>query len=460
MVYAEDRAVDDKADGEGGRTVGGSSYVLDVMSRAQEGVMDDCAVCLEPVMDAVVTPCAHVFCRHCLLQVVLHQSSTLSRAAPGVSPRRKRERSGRTVMMGRGGGLEGGETRCPRCRALFRAADVRAVPRKESFLEQVRARWRPSAKTKALIRDLKSLQQRNTRALCLAQDKSRSVPLARNSTWSSPGPPPALGASVERDDAHSHEAGGATDYGAGACGVGEDEGGKSVVFSQWTSVLDLVEVALDRAGISYVRLDGSMSPQQRSASLARLQGLPAKHPRAPSLYPSILNFARPRGQKPNRGEGLVESGVEEGVAAHEDGRGVDVILMSLKAGGMGLNLVCCSNVFLLDPWWNPQMEEQAIARLHRIGQHRTVRVKRYIVRDTVEHNILRLQQRKQLLFQDALGQHGDALTHPNLNTRTAQPSQFSPHAAERGQCSGENVWARSAPVELLGQLFSPTSQNP
>ncbi|KAI9119631.1 hypothetical protein K1719_009507 [Acacia pycnantha] len=53
--------------------------------------------------------------------------------------------------------------------------------------------------------------------------------------------------------------------------------------------------------------------------------------------------------------------------------------MSLKAGGVGLNLTAASNVFMMDPWWNPAVEEQAIMRIHRIGQKRTVQVKRFIV---------------------------------------------------------------------------------
>ena len=81
---------------------------------------------------------------------------------------------------------------------------------------------------------------------------------------------------------------------------------------------------------------------------------------------------------------------------------IKVILMSLKAGGQGINLVAASTVFLLDPWWNPAVEEQAINRCHRIGQTRPVVVKRFVVRGTVEDNMLVLQERKRAVAADAV----------------------------------------------------------
>jgi len=75
----------------------------------------------------------------------------------------------------------------------------------------------------------------------------------------------------------------------------------------------------------------------------------------------------------------------------------------MKAGGLGLNLVAASHVFLLDPWWNPATEEQAIDRVHRIGQKRPVIVTRFVVKGTVEERILELQEKKKMLAQGALG---------------------------------------------------------
>src|SRR5207253_5235806 len=74
-----------------------------------------------------------------------------------------------------------------------------------------------------------------------------------------------------------------------------------------------------------------------------------------------------------------------------------LFLISLKAGGLGLNLTAADYVFLLDPWWNPAVEAQAIDRTHRIGQTRHVFAYRLIARDTVEERVLELQQRKRKL---------------------------------------------------------------
>lgn len=76
--------------------------------------------------------------------------------------------------------------------------------------------------------------------------------------------------------------------------------------------------------------------------------------------------------------------------------------MSLRAGGVGLNLTAASNVFMMDPWWNPAVEEQAIMRIHRIGQKRQVRVSRFIVKDTVEERMQQVQARKQRMISGAL----------------------------------------------------------
>jgi len=132
------------------------------------------------------------------------------------------------------------------------------------------------------------------------------------------------------------------------------EGHKALVFSQWTGLLDRVEPYLRRAGIDFVRLDGST--RDRGAVVDRFQA--------------------------------------------EDGP--PVMLVSLKAGGTGLNLTAADHVFMLDPWWNPAVEDQAADRAHRIGQTRPVLVHKLIAEDTVEARILELQQRKRALADAAL----------------------------------------------------------
>jgi DNA repair protein RAD5 len=123
---------------------------------------------------------------------------------------------------------------------------------------------------------------------------------------------------------------------------------KSVVFSQFTSFLDIVERHFKREKIHYLRLDGSTSQPARAAVLEKF-------------------------------------------SAH---KGRLVLLISLKAGGVGLNLVAASRVFMLDPWWSFAVEAQAIDRIHRVGQNKSVVITRFIVKDSVEEKMLKIQDRK------------------------------------------------------------------
>ncbi|XP_027364407.1 DNA repair protein RAD5B-like [Abrus precatorius] len=133
-------------------------------------------------------------------------------------------------------------------------------------------------------------------------------------------------------------------------------GEKSIVFSQWTSFFDLLENPLRRTGIGYLRFDGKLSQKQREKVLDEFNETREKR----------------------------------------------VLLMSLRAGGVGLNLTAASNVFIMDPWWNPAVEEQAIMRIHRIGQKRRVIVRRFIVEGTVEDRLQQVQARKQRMISGAL----------------------------------------------------------
>ncbi len=136
----------------------------------------------------------------------------------------------------------------------------------------------------------------------------------------------------------------------------EAEGHKALVFSQFTSLLAIVRNRLDARGASYEYLDGKT--RNRPARVARFQ-----------------NDATVR-----------------------------LFLISLKAGGVGLNLTAADYVFILDPWWNPAVEAQAIDRTHRIGQSRRVFAYRLIARDTVEERVAELQQTKRKLVESILGE--------------------------------------------------------
>jgi SNF2 family DNA or RNA helicase len=128
-----------------------------------------------------------------------------------------------------------------------------------------------------------------------------------------------------------------------------DEGHKALVFSQFTSLLALLRPRLDAAGLTYEYLDGRT--RDRAARVQRFQSDPA----------------------------------------------CPLFLISLKAGGLGLNLTAAEYVFLLDPWWNPAVEAQAIDRAHRIGQSRHVFAYRLLARDTVEEKVAELQETKREL---------------------------------------------------------------
>lgn len=146
------------------------------------------------------------------------------------------------------------------------------------------------------------------------------------------------------------------------------DGHKALVFSQWTSLLDLVEPRLREAGIAFLRLDGST---------------------------------------------VDRGGV---VSAFQAEDGPPVLLTTLKAGGTGLNLTAADHVFLLDPWWNPAAEDQAADRAHRIGQERPVFVHRLVAEGTVEERILELQERKRAIAEAAIGEASAAasLTREDL----------------------------------------------
>jgi SNF2 family DNA or RNA helicase len=132
------------------------------------------------------------------------------------------------------------------------------------------------------------------------------------------------------------------------------EGHRTLIFSQWPSLLKLVSDDLKGAGVEYLYLDGSTRDRK---SLVERWNAPDGPP---------------------------------------------VFLISLKAGGTGLNLTGADHVIHLDPWWNPAVEAQATDRAHRIGQTRPVMVYKLVARETVEDKILELQARKKALFDAAV----------------------------------------------------------
>jgi DNA repair protein RAD5 len=131
----------------------------------------------------------------------------------------------------------------------------------------------------------------------------------------------------------------------------EEPATKSVVFSQFTSFLDLIEPALKRDRIRYLRFDGSMAQKHRA---------------------DVINDFISK-----------KSGI--------------VLLLSLRAGGVGLNLTAANRVYMMDPWWSFAVEAQAIDRVHRMGQEKEVVVTRFIVDESIEEKMLRIQDRKKFM---------------------------------------------------------------
>ena len=139
------------------------------------------------------------------------------------------------------------------------------------------------------------------------------------------------------------------------------EGHKALVFSQFTSFLSLLRTDLDARGLASQYLDGRT--RDRAARVRAFQ------------------------EDPSCG----------------------LFVISLKAGGLGLNLIAADYVFLLDPWWNPAVERQAIDRTHRIGQTRAVTAYRLVAKDTVEEKVLALQAEKRALADALFEGRGRAL---------------------------------------------------
>mmetsp|Transcript_28795 Transcript_28795/g.66965 ORF Transcript_28795/g.66965 Transcript_28795/m.66965 type:complete len:1122 (-) Transcript_28795:125-3490(-) len=145
--------------------------------------------------------------------------------------------------------------------------------------------------------------------------------------------------------------------------MAEDPTSKALVFSQFITFLDLIEWRLKHEGVSCAKLLGSMSITSKNNMIIAFQTDPT----------------------------------------------LKVMLISLKAGGEGLNLQAANHIFLMDPWWNPASELQAMQRAHRIGQTRPVHCTRFICKDTIEEKIIELQEKKQAVFDCSVGNSNQAL---------------------------------------------------
>jgi len=144
----------------------------------------------------------------------------------------------------------------------------------------------------------------------------------------------------------------------------ESPSNKAIVFSQYNSMIAIVEWRLKSIGVQCVKLVGSQPLTERRSVLSAFKTDPD----------------------------------------------IRVIIMSLRAGGEGLNLQEASHVFVLEPWWNPAVEAQAIQRAHRIGQTKEVKAIRFITEGTIEEKMLELQEKKRLIFEGTIDSSAMALS--------------------------------------------------
>ncbi|KAL9229977.1 hypothetical protein vseg_005381 [Gypsophila vaccaria] len=272
-----------------------------------------CRICSDPAEDAVITICGHVFCYQCV-----------------------------------GDYLTGDDTMCPvqRCKeqlcedVLFSEATLRSCLSSDfnghlsngssSTKSSILSSEYSSSKIKAAMEILKANCKLNNQ--CIELDDLEDTD-AENSSY----------AQVRTENVGNSVSQGPI---------------KTIIFSQWTRMLDLFEYSLNQNCIQYRRLDGSMSLVARDRAVREFNSDPE----------------------------------------------VIVMLMSLKAGNLGLNMVAACHVILLDLWWNPTTEDQAVDRAHRIGQTRPVTVSRITIKDTVEDRILALQEEKRKMVASAFGE--------------------------------------------------------
>ncbi|KAL9243594.1 hypothetical protein vseg_017463 [Gypsophila vaccaria] len=293
-----------------------------------------CGICSDPPEDAAVSICGHVFCNQCISERLTgdeHQcpvskcktqlsiSSVFSKAALKSCLSVDISHDGSQICSG-SESFGQAELNEPSLSSCFNSSKIRTA------LKVLRAISKP----RKIIRDNDSMESSVTDVDC--SDKSTSTSFSSANESLVPSKVSANSRSGKRD--------------------------KAIVFSQWTSMLDLLEDGLKVSSINYRRLDGTMSVVARDKAVKDFNTIPE----------------------------------------------VTVMIMSLKAASLGLNMVAACHVLLLDLWWNPTTEDQAIDRAHRIGQTRPVTVVRLTVKDTVEDRILALQQKKRELVASAFGE--------------------------------------------------------
>ncbi|KAL0696837.1 hypothetical protein Bca4012_064017 [Brassica carinata] len=277
-----------------------------------------CRACNDPPEVPVITLCGHIFCYQCVSEYITGDENSCPVC---------REQIAHDVVFSKStlGSCNAGDMGCS---SSSHAKGLnKAVFQNSEF---------SSSKIKTVLDILQSLSNQGS----------------QNSTQNGGMPSSSQPYDVDDDDVTIIEQ---TSLRSTSCNQGPV---KTIIFSQWTSMLDLLEFSLNENTIEFRRLDGTMSLAARDRAVKEFSNDPD----------------------------------------------VKVMIMSLKAGNLGLNMVAASHVILLDLWWNPTTEDQAIDRAHRIGQTRPVTVTRITITNTVEDRILALQETKRAMVASAFGE--------------------------------------------------------
>jgi DNA repair protein RAD5 len=320
-------------------------FTAHALRQIQTESSGECPICSEePMIDPAVTSCWHSACKKCLEDYIRHQTDK------NVQPR------------------------CFSCRSPLSAQDIFEVIRHSNGSPPASSQPPPT---------------------------SSSPDNGGDDLYSSSQPPPRI--SLRRINPLSPSAHTSAKIHALLTRLARiPSGSKSVVFSQFTSFLDLISPQLTKAGIHHVRLDGTMPQKARAEVLAQFNRTEMftqeELDEAESTTPltSTTSIPGPSSSKPPH---LSKPPTKTAPTP-------TVLLISLRAGGVGLNLTSANNVFMMDPWWSFAIEAQAIDRVHRMGQTKDVNVVRFIVKESIEGRMLKVQERK-MGIAGSLGMGGD-----------------------------------------------------
>ncbi|KAL2860701.1 SNF2 family N-terminal domain-containing protein [Aspergillus lucknowensis] len=326
-------------------------FTAHALRQIQTESSGECPICSEePMIDPAVTSCWHSACKKCLEDYIRHQTDK------NVQPR------------------------CFSCRSPLSAQDI---------FEVIRHNSTPSSST--------PVEQ---------EAPSSSNTPAAGDLYSNSQPPPRI--SLRRINPLSPSAHTSAKIHALLRHLSRIPAGtKSVVFSQFTSFLDLISPQLTKAGINHVRLDGTMPQKARAEVLSQFNKIETftqeeLDEAEAEVTPTLTKGTTPVSLTPKPSTPIATPSPASASTSTSTSKPKQqpttttptVLLISLRAGGVGLNLTAASNVFMMDPWWSFAIEAQAIDRVHRMGQTRDVSVTRFIVKDSIEGRMLRVQERK------------------------------------------------------------------